>query len=112
MSKEDSCHPKQTIWLHSHNNSHHPRKVVKKTPSSMDQESKEKGVLKAILQVQQIKCHKDQPLQHPQHELEDHHRLPQSTIKTKISRIHRNAMKLPRDPPEHLQMAKAKELPK
>ena len=71
---------------------------------------KEKGVLKAILQVQQIKCHKDQPLQHPQYELEDHHRLPQSTIKIKITRIHRNAMELPMDPPEHLQMAKAQEL--
>ena len=57
MSKEDSYHPKQTKWLHSHNNSHHPRKAVRKTPSSMDQESKEKGVLKAVLQDQQIKCH-------------------------------------------------------
>ena len=108
-SKEDSYHPKQTIWLHSHNNSHHLRKAVKKTPSSTDQESKEKGVLKAILQVQQIKCHKDQPLQHPQHKLEVHHRLPQSTTKTEISRIHQNAMKLPRDPTEHWQMAKAQE---
>ena len=53
-----------------------------------------------------------QPLQHPQHELEVHNRLPQSTTKTEISRIHQNAMKLPRDPPEHLWMAKAQELPK
>ena len=37
MSKEDSSHLKQTIWLHSHNNSHHLRKAVKRTPSSMDQ---------------------------------------------------------------------------
>ena len=56
MSKEDSYHPKQTIWLHSHNNSHRLRKAVKKTPSSTAQESKEKGVLKAILQDQQTKC--------------------------------------------------------
>ena len=61
------------------------------------------GVLRAILQGQQIKCHKDQPLQHPHHKLEDHHRLPPSMIKT---------MALPMDPPEHLQMAKAQELPK
>ena len=93
-----------------HNNSHHLRKAVKKTPSSMDQEMKEKGVPKAVLQGQQIKCHKDQPLQHPQHKLEDHHRLPQSTIKTETTRIHRNAMTPPMDPPEHLQMAKAQEL--
>ena len=76
----------------------------------MDQETKEKGVLKAILQGQQIKCHKDQPLQHPQHKLEDHHRLPQSTIQTETTRIHWNAMTPPMDPPEHLQMAKAQEL--
>ena len=31
----------------------------------MDQETKEKGVPKAILQGQQIKCHKDQPLAAP-----------------------------------------------
>ena len=42
----------------------------------MDQETKEKGVPKAVLQGQQIKCHKDQPLQHPQHKLKVHHRLP------------------------------------
>ena len=90
MSKEDSYHPKKTIWLHSHNNSHHLRKAAKKTPSSTDQELKEKGVLKAVLWDQQIKCHKDQPLQHPQHKLKDHHRLPQSTIKIETTRIHRN----------------------
>ena len=56
----------------------------------MHQEMKEKGVLKAILQSQQKKCHEDQPLQHPQHKLEDHHRLPQSTIKTETMQ----------DPPE------------
>ena len=38
MSKEDLSHQKQTTWLHSHNNSHHPRKAAKKTPSSMDQD--------------------------------------------------------------------------
>ena len=72
--------------------------------------NKEKGVLKAILQGQQIKCHKDQPLQHPHHKLEDYHRLPQSTIKTETTRIHQNAMAPPMDPPEHLRMAKAQEL--
>ena len=56
------------------------------------------------------KFHKDQPLQHPQHKLEDHHRLPQSTIKTETTRIHQDAMTPPMDPPEHLQMAKAQEL--
>ena len=75
MSKEDSSHLKQTIWLHSHNNSHDPRKAVKRTPSSMDQDMTEKGVPRAILQGQQIICHKDQPLQHPQHKVENHHRL-------------------------------------
>ena len=109
MSKEDSSHLKQTIWLHSHNNSHHLRKAVKRTPSSMDQDMTEKGVPRAVLQGLQIISHKDQPLQHPQHKLEDHHRLPQSPIQTKTTRIHWNAM-TPMDPPEHLQMAKAQEL--
>ena len=71
---------------------------------------KEKGVPRAILQGQQIKCHKDQPLQHPQHKLEDHHRLPQSTSTVKTTRIHQNEMEPPMDSPEHLQMAKAQEL--
>ena len=48
MSKEDSSHLKQTIWLHSHNNSHHLRKAVKRTPSSTDQDMTEKGVPKAV----------------------------------------------------------------
>ena len=109
MSKEDSSHLKQTIWLHSHNNSHHPRKAVKRTPSSMDQDTTEKGVPRAILQGLQIMSHKDQPLQHPQHKLEDHHRLPQSPIQTQTTRIHQNTM-TPMDPPEHLQMAKVQEL--
>ena len=78
MSKEDSSHLKQTTWLHSHNNSHHPRKAAKRTPSSTDQDTTEKGVPRAILQGQQMTGHKDQLLQHPQHKLEDHHRLPQS----------------------------------
>ena len=67
-------------------------------------------MLRVILQAQQTACHKDQPLQHLHHKLEDHHGLPQSTIRTKITRIHQNAMEPPMDPPEHLQMAKAQEL--
>ena len=106
-SKEDLSHLKQTTWLHSHNNKHHQRKAARRTLSSTDQDMTEKGVPKAILQSQQIICHKDQPLQHPQHKLEDHHRLPQSPIQAKTTRIHWNAM-TPMDPPEHLQMAKAR----
>ena len=68
------------------------------------------GVLRIILQAQQTACHKDQPLQHLHHKLEDHHRLPQSTIRTEITRIHWNAMEPPMDPPEHLQIVKAQEL--
>ena len=109
MSKEDLSHLKQTTWLHSHNNSHHLRKAAKRTPSSMDQDMTERGVPRTILQGQQMIGHKDQLLQHPQHELEDHHRLPQSPIQTETTRIHQNAM-TPMDPPKHLQMAKAKEL--
>ena len=65
-----------------------------------------------ILQAQQTACYKDQTLQHPciHHRLEDHHRLPQSTIRTKITRIHQNAMEPPMDPPEHLHIIKAQEL--
>ena len=103
-SKEDSSHQKQTTQLHSHNNSHCPRKVAKKTPSSMDQDRTEEGVPRAILQGQQMIDHKDQPLQHPQQKLEDHHRLPQSTIQAETTRIHQNAM-TPMDPPKHLQRA-------
>ena len=109
MSKEDSSHLKQITWLHSHNNSHYPRKAVKRTPSSMDQEPTEKGVPRAVLQGLQLISHKGQPLQHPQHKLEDHHRLPQSPNQTRTTRIHQNTM-TPMDPPEHLQMAKAQEL--
>ena len=65
----------------------------------MDLDITRKWVLRVILQGQQTVCHKEQPLQHL---LEDHHRLPQSTIKTKISRIYWNAMEPPMDPPEHL----------
>ena len=74
----------------------------------MDLDTKKKGVLRVILQAQQTACHKDQPLQHLhiQHKLEDHHRFPQSTIRTQITRIHWNAMEPPMDPPEHLQMVK------
>ena len=42
--------------------------------------------------------------------LEDHHGLPQSTIRTEITRIHQNAMEPPMDPPEHLWIIKAQEL--
>ena len=79
MSKEDSSHLKRITWLHSHNNSHCLRKAVKRTPSSMDQETTEKGVPRAVLQGLQVISHKGQPLQHPQHKLEDHHRLPPVT---------------------------------
>ena len=41
---------------------------------------RERGVPRTILQGQQMIGHKDQLLQHPQHKLEDHHRLPQSPI--------------------------------
>ena len=109
MSKEDSSHLKQITWLHSHSNSHHLRKAAKRTPSSMDQDMTEKGVPRAILQSQQMIGLKDQLPQHPQHKLEDHHRLPQSPIQTQTTRIHQNTM-TPMDPPEHLQMAKAEEL--
>ena len=77
-----------------------------------NQDTKEVEVLRIILQAQWPVSHKDQPLQHPHHKLEDHHKLPQSTTQTKTTRIHQNAMEPPRDPPEHLQMAKAQELPK
>ena len=109
MSKEDSSHLKQTTWLHSHSKSHCPRKAAKRTPPSMDHDTTEKGVPRAVLQGQQMVGHKDQLLQHPQHRLEDHHRLPQSPIQAETTRIHWNAM-TPMDPPKHLQMAKAKEL--
>ena len=38
--------------------------------------------------------------------------LPQPTITAKTTRIHQNAMEPATDPPKHLQMAKAQELPK
>ena len=110
MSKEDSSHLKQTIWLHSHNNSHCLRKAAKKTPSSTGQETTKKGVPRAILQGLQVISPKDKLLQHPQHKLEDHHKLPQSPIQIETTRVHRNDAMTPMDPPKHLQMAKAKEL--
>ena len=85
MSREDLSHLKQTTWLHSHNSSHHLRKAAKRTPSSMDQDRTEKGVPRAVLQGQQMIDHRDQTLQHPQHRLEDHHRLPQSTIQAETT---------------------------
>ena len=76
----------------------------------MDQKSTEKRVPRAILQGLQVTSHKDQPLQHPLHKLEDHHRLPQSLNQVQAIRIHQNTM-TPMDPPKHLQMAKAQVLP-
>ena len=105
-SKEDSSHLKQTTRLHSHSNSHHPRKAAKKTPSSMDHDTIRKGVHRANLQSQQIIGLKDQLPQHQQHKLEDHHRLPKPPIQT--TRIHQNAI-TPLDPPRHL--CKAQVLP-
>ena len=101
MSKEDSSHLIQITWLHSHNNSHHPRKAAKRTPSSTDQDMTEKGVARAVLQSQQMIGLNEQLPQHPQHGLEDHHRLPQSSIQTETTRIHWNAM-TPMDPPKAL----------
>ena len=48
----------------------------------------------------------------PTHTLqtEDHHGLPQSTMRTETTRIHWNAMEPPMDQPEHLQIVKAQEL--
>ena len=109
MSKEGSSHQKQVTQLHNHN-SHCSRKAARRTPSSMDQQSTEKRVPRAILQGLQVTSHKDQPLQHPQHKLEDHHGLPQSLNQAQAIRIHRNAM-TPMDPPKHLQTAKAQVLP-
>ena len=102
MFKGDSYHPKQAICLLSHNNnsSHCLRKAVKKTPSSMDQDTKEEEILRISLQAQWTACHKDQPLQYLYHKLEDHHELPQSPIK--ITKIHQNIMDPLMDPPEHL----------
>ena len=53
----------------------------------MDLDTKWRWVLRVILQDQQTACHKDQPLQHLHihHKLEDHHRLPQSTISKKTT---------------------------
>ena len=100
----DSYHPRQAICLlsHSNNTSHHLRKAAKKIPSSTDQDTKKSEVLRIILQAQQTVCHKDQPLQHLHHKLDDHHKLPQSAITTKTTRIHWNTMEPPMDPPEHL----------
>ena len=48
MFKGDSYHPRQAICPPSHNSnsSHCPRKAVKKTPSSPDQDTKEEEVLR------------------------------------------------------------------
>ena len=64
----------------------------KENPSTMDQDTQEEEVLRVTLQAQQTVSHKDQPLQHLHHKLEDHHGLPQSTIRIEITRIHQNAM--------------------
>ena len=108
-SKGGSSHQRQITQLHNHN-SHHLRKAARRTPSSKDQQSTEKRVPRAVLQGLQVTSHKDQPLQHPHHKLEDHHRLPQSLNQVQATRIHQNAM-TPMDPPKHLQPAKAQMLP-
>ena len=107
-SKEGSSHPGQITRLH--NNSHHPRKVARSALSSTDQQSTQKRVPRAILQGPQVTSHKDQPLQHLQHGLEDHHRLPQSPNQVQASRIHWNAI-TPMDPPKHPLTARAQVLP-
>ena len=94
VSREIHTTKVRATCLHSHNNSnsHLLRKAVRKIPSSMDLDTKRKWVLRVILQAQQTACHKDQPLQqlHIHHKLEDHLGLPQSTIRTEITRIHQN----------------------
>ena len=101
--------PRKKTRLHN-NNSHHLRKAVKSAPSSMDQQSTKKRVPRAIRQGPQVTSHKDQPMQHLQHGLEDHHRLPQSLNQVQASRIHWNTM-TPMDPPKHPQAARAQVLP-
>ena len=108
MSKEGSSHPGWITRLH--NNSRHLRRAAKNAQSSMDQQSTKKRVPRAILQGPQVTSHKDQPLQHLQHGLEDHHRPPQSLNQVQASRIHQNAM-TPMDPPKHPQTARAQVLP-
>ena len=103
MSKEGSSHQRQITQLHNHN-SHCLRKAARRTPSSMDQQLTERRVPRAVLQGSQVTSHKDQPLQHPQHKPEDHHRLPQSLNQVQAIRIHQNTM-TPMDSPKHLQMA-------
>ena len=108
MSKEGLSH---LGWItRLHNNSCHLRKAAKSAPSSTDQQLTKKRVPRAVLQGPQVTSHKDQPLQHLQHGLEDHHRLPQSLNQVQASRIHRNAM-TPMDPPKHPQTARAQVLP-
>ena len=105
MSMEDSSHLKQITWLHSHSNSRRLRKAAKRTPSSMDHDTIEVRVHRAVLQSQQMIGLKNQLPRHPQHKLEDHHRLPQPPIETETTRIHQNAI-TPMDPPKHLHRAK------
>ena len=104
-SKEGLSHPGQITRLHNHN-SHHLRKAAKSAPSSMDQQSTKKRVPRGRPSRATVTSHKDQPLQHLQLRLEDHHRLPQSPNQVQASRIHWNAM-TPMDPPKHPQMARA-----
>ena len=105
MSKEGSSHLEQITWLHSHSINHCLRKAAKKTPSSTDHDTTKKRVHRTILQSQQMIGQIDQLPQHPQHKLEDHHRLPQSPIQTETTRIHQNTI-TPMDPPKHLQRTK------
>ena len=71
MSKEGSSHPGRITRLH--NNSLHPKREAKSAQSSMDQQLTKERVPRAVLQGPQVTSHKDQPLQHLQHGLEDHH---------------------------------------
>ena len=104
MSKEGLSHLIQITWLHSHS-SHHLKKAARKTPSSMDHDTTKKRVHRAVLQSQQMIGLEDQLPQHPQHNLEDCHRLPQPPIQTETTRIHQNAI-TSMDPPKHLHRAK------
>ena len=81
-SKEDSFHINQTTWLHSHNKSHCQRKAVKKTLLSTDQDPK--GVLPGHPSgVSRQSATRTSPYSTHITKLEDHHRLPQSTIKNR-----------------------------
>ena len=89
-SKEDSYATQSRQYgLHSHNNSHHLRKAVKKTPSSTDQESKEKGSAQGHPSGSADKIPQGPAPTAPTTQTGgDHHRLPQPTIKIVTTRFH------------------------